>query len=598
LSNGSLFSGIGSEAKKYVRHFARIGILEQESRQGWRIFLITLEVLLMKSDQVLKGADRAPHRSLFKAMGYTDEELSRPLIAIVNSANEIIPGHIHLDKIVEAVKAGVRMGGGTPIEFGAIGICDGIAMGHEGMRYSLASRELIADSTESMLRAHAFDGAVFVPNCDKIVPGMLMAAGRVNIPSIVISGGPMLAGTFHGEKADLNSVFEGVGALSAGKMSEADLKEMEETACPGCGSCAGMFTANTMNCMTEVLGMGLPGNGTIPAVDARRIRLAKSAGMQVMELVRQDIRPRDILTEAAFTNAFTVDMAIGGSTNTVLHLPAIAHEVGIKLDLEWVNQISRRTPHLAHLRPGGSHHIQELDEAGGIPAVMAVLNQKGLLSTAAMTVTAQNVAANIAQAKVKRPDVIRSGETPYHQDGGLAVLWGSLAPDGAVVKQAAVAPEMMRHQGTARVFDSEEEATQAIMDQKIVAGDIIVIRYEGPKGGPGMREMLGPTSAIAGMGLDKEVALLTDGRFSGASRGASIGHISPEAMEGGPIALVQEGDIINIDIPGSRVDLLVDATELARRRAEWTRPEPRVTSGYLNRYSRLVTSANTGAVLK
>jgi dihydroxy-acid dehydratase len=562
------------------------------------ILLIILEVLPMKSDQVLKGVERAPHRSLFKAMGYTDEELNRPLIAIVNSANEIIPGHIHLDRIVEAVKAGVRMGGGTPIEFGAIGVCDGIAMGHEGMRYSLASRELIADSTESMLRAHAFDGVVLVPNCDKIVPGMLMAAGRVNIPSIVISGGPMLAGSFHGAKADLNSVFEGVGAVSAGKMSEADLREMEETACPGCGSCAGMFTANTMNCLTEVLGMGLPGNGTIPAVDARRIRLAKSAGMQIMELVRKGIRPRDILTEAAFTNAFTVDMAIGGSTNTVLHLPAIAHEVGIKLDLEWVNQISRRTPHLAYLRPGGVHHIQELDEAGGIPAVMAVLNRKGLIAALEMTVTGQNIAANIAMAKIRRPDVIRSLEAPYHNDGGLAVLWGSLAPDGSVVKQAAVAPEMMRHQGPARVFDSEEEATQAIMGRKIVAGDIIVIRYEGPKGGPGMREMLGPTSAIAGMGLDKEVALLTDGRFSGASRGASIGHISPEAMEGGPIALVKEGDMIDIDIPGCRVDLRVDEAELARRRAEWVRPEPRVTSGYLNRYSRLVTSANTGAVLK
>jgi dihydroxy-acid dehydratase len=552
----------------------------------------------MKSDQVLKGVGRAPHRSLFKAMGYTDEELSRPLIAIVNSANEIIPGHIHLDGIVEAVKAGVRMAGGTPIEFGAIGVCDGIAMGHEGMRYSLASRELIADSTESMLCAHAFDGAVLVPNCDKIIPGMLMAAGRVNIPSIVISGGPMLAGSFHGQKVDLNSMFEGVGAVSAGKMSEADLKEMEDTACPGCGSCAGMFTANTMNCVTEVLGMGLPGNGTIPAVDARRIRLAKTAGMKVMELVRKDIRPSDILTEEAFANAFTVDMAIGGSTNTVLHLPAIAHEVGLKLDLDWVNQISQRTPHLAYLRPGGVHHIQELDEAGGIPAVMAVLSQKGLISTAAMTVTGQNIAANIVNARVRRPDVIRSLEEPYHQEGGLAVLWGSLAPDGSVVKQSAVAPEMMRHQGPARVFDSEEEATQAIMAQQIVAGDIIVIRYEGPKGGPGMREMLGPTSAIAGMGLDKEVALLTDGRFSGASRGASIGHISPEAMEGGPIALVKEGDIIKIDIPACRVDLLVDEAELARRRTEWVQPEPRVKSGYLNRYSRLVTSANTGAVLK
>lgn len=552
----------------------------------------------MKSDSVLKGVERAPHRSLFKAMGYTDAELSRPLIAIVNSANEIIPGHIHLDTVVEAVKAGVRMAGGTPIEFGSIGICDGIAMGHEGMRYSLASRELIADSAESMLMAHAFDGAVFIPNCDKIIPGMLMAAARVNLPSIVVSGGPMLAGSYRGERADLNTVFEGVGAVSAGKMTEADLAELEESACPGCGSCSGMFTANTMNCMTEVLGMGLPGNGTIPAVDARRIRLAKAAGMQVMELVKQDIRPRDILTEQAFANAFTVDMAIGGSTNTVLHLPAIAHEVGITLDLNWVNRVSKATPHLAYLRPGGIHHIQDLDEAGGIPAVMAVLNQAGLIYGDVKSVTGKTVAENIAGAKVKRPEVIHGLDNPYHQEGGLAVLWGSLAPDGCVVKQAAVAPEMMQHQGPARVFDSEEAAVQAILGGKIVAGDVVIIRYEGPKGGPGMREMLSPTSAIAGMGLDKEVALLTDGRFSGASRGASIGHISPEAMDGGPIALVREGDRIQVDIHNRRVDLLVDAVELERRRAEWVRPEPRVKSGYLGRYSRLVTSANTGAVLK
>jgi dihydroxy-acid dehydratase len=552
----------------------------------------------MKSDQVLKGVTRAPHRALFKAMGYSDAELAQPLIAIVNSANEIIPGHIHLDTIAAAVKAGVRMAGGTPVEFGAIGICDGIAMGHEGMKYSLASRELIADAAESMLMAHAFDGVVFIPNCDKIVPGMLMAAGRVNLPSLVVSGGPMLAGSFRGERADLNTVFEGVGAVSAGKMSEAELAELEETACPGCGSCSGMFTANTMNCMTEVLGMGLPGNGTIPAIDARRIRLAKAAGMQVMELVRQNIRPRDILTEQAFTNALTVDMAIGGSTNTILHLPAIAHEVGISIDLEQVNKIGQRTPHVAYLRPGGIHHIQDLDEAGGIAAVMATLTRRGLINQSALTVTGKTVGANLSGIRVKRPDVIHSCDSPYHQEGGLAVLWGSLAPDGCVVKQAAVAPEMLRHEGPARVFDSEELAIEAILAGRIVAGDIVVIRFEGPKGGPGMREMLGPTSAIAGMGLDKEVALLTDGRFSGASRGASIGHISPEAMEGGVIALVKEGDRIRIDIPGRRVDLLVEEAELAARRAVWLQPGPRVTSGYLNRYSRFVTSANTGAILK
>jgi len=552
----------------------------------------------MNSNAVLKGVERAPHRALFKAMGYTDEELSRPLIAIVNAANEIIPGHIHLDKIVEAVKAGVRMAGGTPIEFGAIGICDGIAMGHIGMRYSLASRELIADSAESMLLGHAFDGAVFVPNCDKIVPGMLMAAGRVNIPSIFISGGPMMAGNFRGNRADLNSVFEGVGAVAVGKMSEADLSELEDSACPGCGSCSGMFTANTMNCLTEVLGMGLPGNGTIPAVDARRIRLAKKAGMQIMELVAKNLRPRDIMIEEAFANAFTVDMAIGGSTNTVLHLPAIAHELGIRIDLNWINEIGAKTPHLAYLRPGGIHHIQDLDEAGGISAVLAVLHQQGLIHGGTLTVTGKTLAENIKDAKVLRDDVIRSVDNAYHAKGGLAILWGNLAPDGCVVKQSAVAPEMMQHEGPARVFDSEAEAIAAILGGKIVAGDIVVIRYEGPKGGPGMPEMLSPTSAIAGMGLDKDVALITDGRFSGASRGASIGHISPEAMEGGPIALVQEGDRIKIDIPGRRIDVLVSEEELAKRKASWKAPEPKIKQGYLNRYSRLVTSANTGAVLK
>lgn len=552
----------------------------------------------MKNPVSLKGVGWAPHRSLFKAMGYTDEELTRPLIAIVNSANEIIPGHIHLDTIVEAVKSGVRMAGGIPVEFGAIGICDGIAMGHIGMKYSLASRELIADSAESMLLAHPFAGAVFVPNCDKIVPGMLMAAGRVNLPAIFVSGGPMLAGSFRGERADLNTVFEGVGAVSSGKMSEADLAELEETACPGYGSCSGMFTANTMNCLTEVLGMGLPGNGTIPAVDARRIRLAKTAGMQVMELIKRNLRPQDILTKEAFANALTVDMAIGGSTNTVLHLPAIAHEVGVEIDLNWINEISAKTPHLAYLRPGGIHHIQDLDEAGGIPAVMKVLNEKGLLYPEVRTVTGRTTGENIADVNVRRADVIRPIDAPYHSEGGLAILWGSLAPDGCVVKQAAVAPEMMQHQGPARVFDSEEEASRAILGGKIQAGDVVVIRYEGPKGGPGMREMLGPTSAIAGIGLDKEVALVTDGRFSGASRGASIGHISPEAMEGGPIAMVQEGDIIQIDIPNRSLDLLVDTAEMARRKAAWQPPEPKISKGYLNRYSRLVTSANTGAVLK
>jgi dihydroxy-acid dehydratase len=552
----------------------------------------------VRSQSVLEGIERAPHRSLFKAMGYTDEELARPLIAIANSANEIIPGHIHLDTIVEAVKTGVRMAGGTPIEFGVIGVCDGISMGHEGMKYSLASRELIADSIETMVMAHAFDGMVLVPNCDKIIPGMLMAAGRLNLPSIVVSGGPMLAGSFRGERADLNTLFEGVGAVSAGKMTEADLKELEETACPGCGSCSGMFTANTMNCMTEVLGMGLPGNGTIPAVDARRIRLAKATGMKIMDLVKNDLRPRDIMTEEAFTNAFTVDMAIGGSTNTVLHLPAIAHEMGIRLDLNWVNEVGLKTPHVAYLRPGGIHHIQDLDEAGGIPAVMSVLSEKGLINTATKTVTGQTTGENIAGVKVKRPDVIKTTTEPYHSEGGLAILWGNLAPDGCVVKQAAVAPEMMQHQGPARVFDSEETAIKAIRDGKIIAGDIVVIRYEGPKGGPGMREMLGPTSSIAGMGLDKEVALITDGRFSGASRGASIGHVSPEAMEGGPIALVREGDLIKIDIPNRKIDLLVSDEELGKRKAEWKQPEPRVKTGYLNRYSRLVTSANTGAVMK
>jgi len=550
----------------------------------------------MRSDQVKKGISRAPHRALFKAMGYTDEELAGPIIGVANSFNEIIPGHIHLRTITEAVKSGIRAAGGTPVEFGIPGVCDGIAMGHTGMHYSLPSRELIADAVEIMAQAHMFDGLVLIPNCDKIIPGMLMAAGRLNIPTIVVSGGPMLAGELNGEKLDLNTVFEGVGAQAAGKISEEELKVIEDRACPGCGSCAGMFTANTMNCLTEVLGMGLPGNGVIPAVDARRIRLAKAACRQVMELVKADLRPRDIMTKAAFTNAFTVDMAIGGSTNTILHLPAIAREVGIELDLNWINEISRRTPHLCHLRPGGPHHIQDLDAAGGIPAVMATLSEKGLIDASCRTVTGRTVGENLQGVRVLRPDVIRPLDNPYHQEGGLAILFGSLAPDGAVVKQSAVDPAMMRHEGPARVFDSEEAAIEAILGGRINPGDVVVIRYEGPKGGPGMREMLSPTSAIAGMGLDREVALLTDGRFSGASRGASIGHISPEAAEGGPIALVKEGDRIKIDIPGYRLDLLVPEEELARRRQEWQPPQPKITTGYLARYSRQVKSANTGAI--
>jgi len=550
----------------------------------------------LRSDQVKKGVTKAPHRSLFKAMGYTDEELKRPLIGVANPFNEIIPGHIHLRTITEAVKAGIRMAGGVPVEFGTIGVCDGIAMGHEGMKFSLASRELIADSVEIMASAHAFDGLVLVPNCDKIVPGMLMAAGRLNIPAIVVSGGPMNAGELKGEKLDLNTVFEGVGAHAAGKLTDEELQEIEGRACPGCGSCAGMFTANTMNCLTEALGMGLPGNGTIPAVDSRRIRLAKEAGMKVMELVKAGIRPADIMTEAAFANAFAVDLAVGGSTNTVLHLPAIAREVGVTLDLNWINELSKKTPHVCHLRPAGKHFIQDLDAAGGISAVMSILAQKNLINPGCMSVTGGTIGDNIEGHKVLRSDVIRPLEQPYHDQGGLAILFGSLAPDGAVVKKAAVDPQMMLHEGPARVFDGEESAIEAILGGKITSGDVIVIRYEGPRGGPGMREMLSPTSAIAGMGLDREVALLTDGRFSGASRGASIGHISPEATECGPIALIEEGDRIKIDIPNCRLDLLVDEAELEARGKKWRRPAPKVTKGYLARYASQVKSANTGAV--
>lgn len=544
------------------------------------------------------GLEKAPHRSLLKALGLTDEEINRPLVGIVNSQNDIVPGHIHLDEIAEAVKAGVRMAGGTPLEFPAIAVCDGMAMNHLGMKYSLASRELIADSIEVMALAHAFDALVFIPNCDKVVPGMLMAAARLNLPSIFISGGPMLAGRYRGKDISVSNVFEAVGAARSGKITEEELKEIEEEACPGCGSCAGMFTANSMNCLTEVLGMALPGNGTIPAVHAARKRLAKKAGMQVMKLLEQNIRPLDIMTEGAFHNALTVDMALGCSTNTVLHLPAIAYEAGIELDLDLVNEISKKTPHLCKLSPAGEYHLQDLNEAGGIPAVMAELNKINLLDLSCITVTGKTIGENIAGKKVLRQEVIRPVENPYSSQGGLAVLWGNLAPDGAVVKKAAVAPNMLSHRGPARVFNSEEEAVEAILGQKIKPGDVIVIRYEGPKGGPGMREMLTPTSAVAGMGLDDKVALITDGRFSGATRGASIGHISPEAAEGGPLALVEEGDIIRININEGILELEVGEEELATRRSRWVPPEPKIRKGYLAKYAQLVTSANTGARLK
>ncbi len=552
----------------------------------------------MRSDIVKKGVERAPHRSLFKAMGYTDEEIKRPLIGVVNSRNEIVPGHIHLDRIAEAVKAGIRMAGGTPVEFGCIGVCDGIAMGHVGMKYSLASRELIADSCEAMGLAHSFDGMVFIPNCDKIVPGMLMAAARINVPSVVISGGPMLSLKRKGVQLDLNSVFEAVGAYKAGRMTEEELREYEDHACPGCGSCSGMFTANSMNCLTEVLGMGLPGNGTIPAVYAERIRLAKQAGMKVMELVEKGIRPSDVMTEKAFENALAVDMALGCSTNSVLHLPAIANELGIKINLDIINEISAKVPNLCRLAPAGPHHVQDLYMAGGVQAIMKELSKKGLLHLDLVTVTGKTVWENIKDAEVTDPTVIRSVDDPYSPTGGIAVLRGNIAKDGAVVKRSAVAEEMLVHRGPARVFDSEDDAIKAIYGGQIKPGDVVVIRYEGPKGGPGMREMLGPTSAIAGMGLDSTVALITDGRFSGASRGASIGHVSPEAMEGGLIAAVRDGDIISIDIPAGKLNVEVPDEELERRMAEWQPPKPRITTGYLGRYARLVTSASTGAVLK
>lgn len=550
----------------------------------------------MRSDSAKKGLEKAPHRSLFKALGLTQDEIDRPLVGIVNSANEIIPGHMHLNTISEAVKKGVIMGGGTPIEFSTIGVCDGIAMNHQGMKYSLGSRELIADSVEIMAMAHAFDALVFVTNCDKIVPGMLMAAARLNLPSIFISGGPMLAGKFKGQRVSLNNVFMGVGMVASGRMSEEDLALLEEVACPGCGSCAGMFTANSMNCLTEALGMGLPGNGTIPAVSSARIRLAKQAGLKVMELLARDIKPLDIMTREAFINALTVDMALGCSTNTVLHLFAIAHEAGVDLELSLVNEISERTPHLCKLDPAGSHFIEDLDEAGGIQMVMRRLAEKNLINVKNLTVTGETVEENIKKARGFRDDVIRPLNDPYSPTGGLAVLFGNLAPDGAVVKQGAVEKEMLVHTGPARVFDSEEEAVSAILQGRINKGDVVVIRYEGPRGGPGMREMLTPTSAIAGMGLDREVALITDGRFSGATKGASIGHVSPEAAQGGPIALVRENDLIRIDIPGRRLELLVEEKELEERRKEWTPPEPRIKKGYMARYLKMVQSASTGAV--
>lgn len=552
----------------------------------------------MLSERAKKGLEKAPHRSLFKAIGLTDEEINRPLIGIVNSKNDIVPGHINLDKIAEAVKAGVRLKGGTPLEFSTIGVCDGIAMNHIGMKYSLASRELIADTIEIMATAHAFDALVFIPNCDKIVPGMLMAAARLNLPAIFISGGPMLAGSFKGKKVSLSQVFEGVGAAAAGRMTEEELYELEESACPTCGSCSGMFTANSMNCLTEALGMALPGNGTVPAVYAERIRLAKKAGMQIMELLDKNIRPLDIMTEDAFYNAIRLDMAIGCSTNSVLHLMAIANEAGVKIDLSLFNEISRTTPHLCKISPAGEHHMEDLYRAGGISALYNELNKRGLVKTECITVTGSTIGENVKNKPVLDCSVIRPVDDPHSESGGLAILFGNLAPEGAVVKKGAVALEMMQHEGRARVFDSEEAAVEAILGGKINKGDVIVIRYEGPKGGPGMREMLTPTSAVAGMGLDKDVALITDGRFSGATRGASIGHVSPEAAAGGTIALVEEGDIIRIDIPACKLELLVDEETLNMRKANWKEPESRIKTGYMKRYAQMVESASTGAVFR
>jgi dihydroxy-acid dehydratase len=551
----------------------------------------------MRSDVMKKGLKAAPHRSLFKSMGYTTEEINKPLIGIANSANQIVPGHVHLDKIAEAAANGIRMAGGTPIEFSTIGVCDGIAMNHDGMKYSLVSREIIADSVEIMAKAHPFDAMVFVPNCDKIVPGMMMAAARLNIPSIFISGGPMLAGRFEGHPVQLISMFEGIGKVLTNKMQESELNALEDVACPGCGSCAGMFTANSMNCLTEALGMGLAGNGTIPAVEAARIRLAKEAGKKIMELLQNNIRPRDIINEKSLSNAIAVDMALGCSTNTVLHITAIAHEAGISLDLNKFDEISRKTPHLCDMCPAGPHFLQDLNEAGGIPAVMAELTKSGLLNLDAMTCTGYSLGENLRGKKILRHDVIRTIDNPYHTVGGIAIMKGNLAPDGCVVKQSAVLPEMMVFSGTAKVFNSEEEATDAIITHQIKKGDVVVIRYEGPKGGPGMREMLTPTSAIVGMELDGHVALITDGRFSGGTRGAAIGHISPEAAEGGPIALIQNDDRINIDIHNRTIDVEISHEEMTERRKQWKQPKPKVTTGILARYANQVTSGSTGAVL-
>jgi dihydroxy-acid dehydratase len=551
----------------------------------------------MRSDNAKAGMQQAPARSLFRALGLTDEEMERPLIGIVSSYNEIVPGHMHLDKIVDAVKQGVAMAGGTPIVFPAIAVCDGIAMGHVGMKYSLVTRDLIADSTECMALAHQFDALVMVPNCDKNVPGLLMAAARLNIPTVFVSGGPMLAGHVKGEKRSLSSMFEAVGSYAAGLMTEEDVKKFECKVCPTCGSCSGMYTANSMNCLTEVLGMGLKGNGTIPAVYSERLVLAKHAGMAVMDMLKKNIRPRDIMTEAAFRNALTMDMALGCSTNSMLHLPAIAHEAGVELNVDIANEISAKTPNLCHLAPAGHTYMEDLNEAGGIYAVMNEISKLGLLNLDCMTVTGRTVGENIKDCVNKNPEVIRTIDNPYSKTGGIAVLRGNLAPDSCVVKRSAVAPEMLVHEGPARVFDSEDDAIAAIKGGKIVAGDVVVIRYEGPKGGPGMREMLNPTSAIVGMGLGSTVALITDGRFSGASRGASIGHVSPEAAAGGPIGLVEEGDIIAIDINANTINMKVSDEELARRRANWT-PKTKEVSGYLKRYAALVTSADKGAILK
>lgn len=552
----------------------------------------------MKSDNVRKGMQQGPHRSLFNALGHTEEEMNKPLVGIVSSYNEIVPGHMNLDKIVDAVKLGVAMAGGTPAVFPAIAVCDGIAMGHEGMKYSLATRELIADSTESMALAHQLDALVMVPNCDKNVPGLLMAAARVNVPTVFVSGGPMLAGRVKGEKRSLSSMFEAIGAFAAGNMTEEEVTEFENKVCPTCGSCSGMYTANSMNCLTEAIGMGLKGNGTIPAVYSERIKLAKHAGMKVMELYEKNIRPKDILTKKAFMNALTVDMALGCSTNSMLHLPAIAHEAGVKLTLDLANKVSEKTPNLCHLAPAGYTYMEDLNEAGGVYAVMNELDKKGLLYTDLITATGKTIAENIAGCENKDQETIRTIENPYSETGGLAALKGNLAPNGSIVKRSAVCDEMLVHVGPARVFDCEEDAVAAIKGGKIVAGDVVVIRYEGPKGGPGMREMLNPTSAIAGMGLGESVALITDGRFSGASRGASIGHVSPEAAVGGPIALVKEGDLIRININEKTLEMLVSEEELEKRRKAWTPREPKITTGYLGRYSKMVTSGDRGAVLE